>query len=364
MAGRARRRDPRRDGPRQPAARRARQGTGRTLRKTVAEADRPRGRARGEGEWPPGKDGVHMDVKAGYKQTDIGVIPVDWGTISLFDACSKIQDGTHFSPRVGGNDYLYITSKNIRFGFLDLSTASRIDAAQHRAIYRRCDVKKGDLLLTKDGANTGNAALNILDEEFSLLSSVALLRFDEKRHLAAYFLQEILTSPGQRQIQDAMAGNAITRLTLEKINKLRFPAPPTKAEEEALAQALSDADALIESLAQLLAKKRHVKQGAMQELLAGKKRLPGFAKSRGQKQTEIGVVPEDWSVTPLGRLVFSVEYGSSAKSSPKGQIPVLRMGNLQGGKIDWRELVFTDNPSEISRYTLLPGDVLFNRTNT
>ena len=52
---------------------------------------------------------------------------------------------------------IYVTSKNIRFGYLDMSTASRIDAAQHEAIYRRCDVKKGDILLTKDGANTGNA---------------------------------------------------------------------------------------------------------------------------------------------------------------------------------------------------------------
>ncbi|MBU1699377.1 MAG: restriction endonuclease subunit S [Candidatus Eisenbacteria bacterium] len=218
-----------------------------------------------------------MEVKPGYKQTEVGVIPEDWGVISAFDACSKIQDGTHFSPRIGGSGYLYVTSKNIRFGHLDMSTASWIDAAQHQAIYRRCDVKKGDLLLTKDGANTGNAALNNLDEEFSLLSSVAFLRFNPSKHCAGYFLQQVLTSQGQRQIQDAMAGNAITRLTLEKINKLRFPTPPTKPEQEAIAEALSDADALIESMEQLLAKKRHLKQGAMQELLTGKKRLPGFS---------------------------------------------------------------------------------------
>ena len=218
-----------------------------------------------------------MEVKPGYKQTEVGVIPEDWGVVSAFDACSKIQDGTHFSPRIGGSDYLYVTSKNIRFGHLDMSTASWIDAAQHQAIYQRCDVKKGDLLLTKDGANTGNAALNTLEEEFSLLSSVAFLRFNSRKHCAAYFLQQVLTSQGQRQIQDAMAGNAITRLTLEKINKLRFPTPPTKAEQEAIAEALSDADALIESLEQLLVKKRQLKQGAMQELLTGKKRLPGFS---------------------------------------------------------------------------------------
>lgn len=218
-----------------------------------------------------------MEVRLGYRQTDVGVIPEDWEVVSAFEACSKIQDGTHFSPRSGGHDYLYVTSKNIRFGYLDLSTAGWIDAAQHQAIYRRCDVKNGDLLLTKDGANTGNAALNTLAEEFSLLSSVAFLRFNPRKHCAGYFAQQVLTSWGQRQIQDAMAGNAITRLTLEKINRLLFPVPPTKAEQEAIAEALGDVDALIESLERLVAKKRQLKQGAMQELLTGKRRLPGFS---------------------------------------------------------------------------------------
>ena len=84
----------------------------------------------------------------------------------------------------------------------------------------------------------------------------------------------------------------------------------------------------------------------------------------GYKQTELGVIPEDWDVRPLGQLVHAVEYGSSAKSSSSGKIPVLRMGNLQEGKIDWSDLVFTDNESEIAKYLLNPGDVLFNRTNT
>jgi type I restriction enzyme S subunit len=85
---------------------------------------------------------------------------------------------------------------------------------------------------------------------------------------------------------------------------------------------------------------------------------PGF------KLTEAGVIPEDWSSPCLGLLVHSVEYGSSAKSSVAGKIPVLRMGNLQEGKIDWSDLVFTDDDREISKYLLKSGDVLFNRTNT
>lgn len=218
---------------------------------------------------------MNTELLKGYKQTELGVIPEDWDVQPCSDICLKIQDGTHFSPTLGGNDYLYVTSKNVRFGFLDISNTDRIDAAQHESIYKRCDVKRGDLLLTKDGANTGNAALNNLDEKFSLLSSVAFLRFDSKKHVAGYFLQQILSTHGQQQIQEAMSGNAITRLTLEKIKNLRFSVP-VLPEQTAIATVLSDTDALIEHLEKLIAKKKAIKQGAMQQLLTGKKRLPGF----------------------------------------------------------------------------------------
>jgi len=209
--------------------------------------------------------------------TEVGVIPEDWNVVSLNDVCIKIQDGTHFSPKPGGNDYYYITSKNIAIGHLDLSDVSRIDALQHRNIYKRCDVKVGDLLLTKDGVNTGNAAMNDLDEEFSLLSSVAMLRFHISIYHPQYFMYQILSDLGQNRIRGLMSGNAITRLTLEKIRLLRFPSPTSLDEQRCISGLLSDIDSLITSLEKLIGKKKLIKQGAMQELLTGKKRLPGFS---------------------------------------------------------------------------------------
>jgi type I restriction enzyme S subunit len=85
--------------------------------------------------------------------------------------------------------------------------------------------------------------------------------------------------------------------------KVLLPVPPTKAEQEAIAEALSDADALIESLEQLIAKKCLVKQGAMQELLTGKRRLPGFS--------------GEWEVKLLGEISLSREnLGSEYDISP------------------------------------------------
>lgn len=208
----------------------------------------------------------------GYQQTEVGVIPEDWNIRVLSEMCTKIQDGTHFSPKLGGNEFYYITSKNIGRGFLNLSNAEKIDKAQHEAIYKRCDVRKGDLLLTKDGVNTGNVALNELDEEFSLLSSVALLRFEPTDYEPAYFLHLILSSESQKRIKDLMSGNAITRLTLEKIRKIPFPFPLLE-EQRAIATVLSDMDTEIAALETRLAKTQSIKQGMMQQLLTGKTRL-------------------------------------------------------------------------------------------
>ncbi|GCE85205.1 restriction endonuclease subunit S [Komagataeibacter diospyri] len=75
-------------------------------------------------------------------------------------------------------------------------------------------------------------------------------------------------------------------------------------------------------------------------------------------------IPSEWVWEKLGWLTCGVEYGTSAKSSKSGRVPVVRMGNIQNGVIDWDNLVFTDDAAEIAKYSLCSGDVLFNRTNS
>ena len=101
----------------------------------------------------------------------------------------------------------------------------------------------------------------------------------------------------------ATHGGVFTNLTTSGAKEFRVPLPRTKTEQEGIAEALSDADALIESLEHLLTKKRHLKQGAMQALLTGKKRLPGFEVKPDYKHTEVGVIPEDWDVQSMREIV-------------------------------------------------------------
>ena len=75
-------------------------------------------------------------------------------------------------------------------------------------------------------------------------------------------------------------------------------------------------------------------------------------------------IPEGWKWVRLGEICEGFMYGTSAKSLPSGKCPVLRMGNIQNGKIDWEKLVYTNNDEEIEKYLLKQYDLLFNRTNS
>ncbi len=92
--------------------------------------------------------------------------------------------------------------------------------------------------------------------------------------------------------------------------------------------------------------------------------LPRTTSYAATKERPLELLPASWSFTRLENLASSVTYGSSKKSNPLGQIPVLRMGNIQNGNLDWSDLVYTSDPDEIRKYSLAFGDVLFNRTNS
>ncbi|PEZ51237.1 restriction endonuclease subunit S [Priestia megaterium] len=208
-----------------------------------------------------------------FKQSKLGDIPIEWESMLLKDVCEKITDGTHHSPiSYPTGDYMYITAKNIKENKIVLDKISYVTKEVHQEIYKRCDVKKNDILYIKDGATTGIAAINNLNQEFSLLSSVALLRV-KKNILSPKFLMYCLNSPDiKRTMIGMMSGNAITRLTLKKIQTGVVPLP-TLEEQQKIAQILSSVDKQIESYEQEKEKYIELKKGLMQQLLTGKLRV-------------------------------------------------------------------------------------------
>lgn len=198
-----------------------------------------------------------------------------WPTVRLKDATSFLRDGTHFSPASKDGPFRYVTSKNIRAGRMSLSDSSFISVDDHRRIFSGCPVQFGDVLLTKDGASVGNACLNELTEEISLLSSVAAIRGKAEVLDNNYLLQYFLSPLGQTAITAEVGGQAITRVTLTAIGQFQIPLPPL-SEQRQIAAVLSTWDRAIELTEKLIAANRQRKAALMQQLLTGKVRLPGF----------------------------------------------------------------------------------------
>ena len=104
-------------------------------------------------------------------------IPYKWKWIQLKHATTKITDGTHHSPPSSSKgDFLYITAKNIKSSGVDLVNVTYVSKDIHEEIFKRCNPEPGDVLFIKDGATTGVVTINNLENPFSLLSSVALLK--------------------------------------------------------------------------------------------------------------------------------------------------------------------------------------------
>lgn len=302
-----------------------------------------------------------------WKETALGMLPDTWDVACLDEAASKIQDGTHFSPKTTSGPKRYLTSKNVRFGFLDLTDSGWISEREHKEIYRRCDVKPGDVLLTKDGANTGNASLNNLTEEFSLLSSVAMIRCRQDRLHNGVLLHYLLSDVGQKRLKDMMSGNAITRLTLDKIKQFKVPVPESN-EQSRIAEILDTLDAAIRETEAAVAKLRQVKAGLLHDLLTRGLDEHGHLRDPARhpehfKDSPIGRIPKSWVASELDYFIESAEYGISDALVDAGSTPILRMNNLSDGEADLRDLKFT-RVRVPGHLILKPGDVLFNRTNS
>jgi type I restriction enzyme S subunit len=147
------------------------------------------------------------------------------------------------------------------------------------------------------------------------------------------------------------AGAGVQNLNVEVVRE--FPVPvPTKAEQEAIAGALSDADGLIESLEQLIAKKRHLKQGTMQQLLTGKKRLPGFS--------------DEWEEKLLGDLIEKfVGGGTPSRSNPRywgNEIPWVTVKDFATFNPNHAQESITKDGLQSSASHLIPRGTLITST--
>lgn len=235
---------------------------------------------------PAGKDApVDDSVPPGYKRTEVGVIPMDWRITSIADAAERVTVGF-----VGSMSHLFresglplLRGQNVMAGKLDLCDLRFISIETHRQ-WSKSALRAGDVVLVRVGY-PGTACEIPVGLGEANAASLVVVRPDSK-DLSARFLTYVVNSEfGRRQIHGYLVGGAQQVLNIGTASKFQLPLPSRK-EQQAIAEALSDVDALIESLQQLIAKKRALKQGVMQALLTGRQRLPGFSGAWQQARLE------------------------------------------------------------------------------
>jgi type I restriction enzyme S subunit len=219
-----------------------------------------------------------MEVKRGYKQTESGVIPSDWevkSVKSIGDVCA----GKALASKAPGQMRPYLRTKNVFDGRIDIDDVLSMPMTENE--FSRYCLREGDILLNEGQSIelVGRCAMYKNEYPHPCAIQNQLVRFRAYENTSASFATHLFRSCQTRGVfsQIAMQTTSVAHLGVSRFQNLKLPLPPTLAEQEAIATALSDADAWIESLEQLIAKKRQIKQGAMQELLTGKRRLPGFS---------------------------------------------------------------------------------------
>ncbi|MCX6113200.1 MAG: restriction endonuclease subunit S [Proteobacteria bacterium] len=140
-------------------------------------------------------------------------------------------------------------------------------------------------------------------------------------------------------------GDAVVHIYANNLGKVMVASPPTKAEQTAIATALSDADELISSLEELITKKKNIKQGTMQQLLTGKKRLPGFGGG--------------WEVKKLGTMIkLQGGYAFKSDSFQNEGVPIVRISNIDNSYVDLNDVVYYKEFLIPNEFVVNKGDVL------
>lgn len=258
-----------------------------------------------------------MELNPEYKMTETGLIPKDWEIFSL-DELGTFKNGINKIGDDFGHGHPFVNLMDV-FGVSRITSSDQLGLLETNAVERQMyDLRTGDVIFVRSSVKPSGVGLTAVVEHDlpATVYSGFLIRFRDYGRIANGFKRYCFSETRFRNsVIAASSVSANTNINQNNLKRLFIPLPPTTAEQETIAEALGDADVLIESLEQLLTKKRQLKQGTMQELLTGKKRLPGFT---GQ-----------WTFYQLGHLGWFLKgYGVKKDEAQSGDLACVRYGEI------------------------------------
>jgi type I restriction enzyme S subunit len=258
---------------------------------------------------------------------DVSVIPKDWdaGNLGRFWG---VTDCKHLTAQFVPRGYPLASITEVQSRFVDLTNAKQTTSYFYNLLVEgRRKPRGGDLILSRNATVGEVAQVADWHPPFAMGQDVCLLRKRSSEHSTEFLQAVFQSSVILNQLADLMVGSTFKRANIQQIRNFAVPMPPPR-EQRAIAEALSDVDGLLGGLDRLIAKKRDFKQAAMQQLLTGQIRLPGFH--------------GDWQVKRLGNFL-RVRHGKSQHgiTAPDGKYPIL----ASGGEIGRTNAYIYDKPS-------------------
>lgn len=223
-----------------------------------------------------------VEMKSGYKMTEVGVIPEDWEVCELknhlvlltdYDANGSFADMASNVVTTTGNGYAWYVRATDLEQQSSLSEVKYVDEKSYRFL-RKSTLYGGEVLLAKRGEIGKVYYFQMKTKRATLAPNLYLLKL--KDTINSYFLFSLFKSTfGQNLLKSINASTSLGAIYKDDVKGLNILIPPFE-EQASIATALSDVDSLISALTKKIEKKKAIKQGLMQQLLTGKKRLPGF----------------------------------------------------------------------------------------
>ena len=301
-----------------------------------------------------------MEVKAGYKQTEVGIIPDDWDvkpldTFSFVTSGKRLPLGKSLTDNETPHPYIRVT--DMRMGTVKLSDIKFVPSEVFPSI-KRYRIFKDDIFISVAGT-LGIVGIIPLELDGANLTENA----DRITNITCsrdYLLHYLMSSPIQNAIEAIQTVGAQPKLALTRIRKFDIPLPPTKAEQEAIADALSDADALIEALNNSSPKSAKSNKARCRNC-SREGILPKFEVKKDYKQTDVGFIPKDWELKNVSDI-GDVKRGAGSqymKAAKNGGVRLIRINDF-----------LEDNPfyilqtDELKRFAIHERDVLFAGTGS
>ena len=278
----------------------------------------------------------------------------DWQWIKLGDV-GRIETGTTPSKSKAeyyGKDIPFFKPTDLQQG---INTLIASDNLSKLGFEKTRKLPKDSILVTCIGATIGKTGLiKVEGASNQQINSI----IPNKQHHPKFVFYQVISQRFQNSIKDNSSSTTLPILNKSKFQQLDFITTKFDSQSAIVAkieELFSELDKGIENLLTAQQQLKTYRQSVLKWAFEGK---------LTNENVKEGELPNGWKSVMLGEVCKNVEYGSATKSKQDGKIPVLRMGNIQNGKFDWDDLVYTDDDDEIKKYLLKKDDVLFNRTNS